>query len=57
MENLNIHTCLHAKLHNGNIIHGLIEDITESGFIIDDDIACKMIKINFSEVKEVFGIY
>ena len=45
---------LHAKLENGAIIHGIIEEVYNNSFMIDDDISGDMFIVENEEIKEVY---
>ena len=58
MGNLHIEngTLLHAKLENGAIIHGIIEEVYNNSFMIDDDISGDMFIVENSEIIEIYEI-
>lgn len=58
MENIHIEsgTLLHAKLENGAIIHGIIEEVYNNSFMIDDDISGDMFIVDNTEIKEIYEI-
>ena len=45
---------LHAKLKNGAIIHGTIEEVYNNSFMIDDDISGDIFIVENEEIKEVY---
>ena len=45
---------LHAKLENGAIIHGIIEEVYNNSFMIDDDISGDVFIVENEEIKEVY---
>ena len=45
---------LHAKLENGAIIHGIIEEVYNNSFMIDDDISGDIFIVENEEIKEVY---
>ena len=45
---------LHAKLENGTIIHGIIEEVYNNSFMIDDDISGDIFIVENEEIKEVY---
>ena len=45
---------LHAKLENGSIIHGTIEEVYSNSFMIDDDISGDIFIVDNTEIKEVY---
>ena len=45
---------LHAKLENEAIIHGIIEEVYNNSFMIDDDISGDMFIVENEEIKEVY---
>ena len=47
-------TLLHAKLENGAIIHGIIEEVYNNSFMIDDDISGDIFIVENEEIKEVY---
>ena len=47
-------TLLHAKLENGTIIHGIIEEVYNNSFMIDDDISGDIFIVENEEIKEVY---
>ena len=47
-------TLLHAKLENGAIIHGIIEEVYNNSFMIDDDISGDIFIVEYEEIKEVY---
>ena len=47
-------TLLHAKLKNGTIIHGIIEEVYNNSFMIDDDISGDIFIVENEEIKEVY---
>ena len=47
-------TLLHAKLENGTIIHGIIEEVYNNSFMIDDDISGDIFIVEYEEIKEVY---
>ena len=47
-------TLLHAKLENGAIIHGIIEEVYNNSFMIDDDISGDIFIVGNEEIKEVY---
>ena len=47
-------TLLHAKLENGVIIHGIIEEVYNNSFMIDDDISGDIFIVENEEIKEVY---
>ena len=47
-------TLLHAKLENGSIIHGTIEEVHDNSFMIDDDISGDIFTVENAEIKEVY---
>lgn len=56
MDNIQIEKglLLHAKLENGAIIHGIIEEVYNNSFMIDDDISGDMFIVKNTEIKEVY---
>ena len=46
---------LHAKLENGAIIHGIIEEVYNNSFMIDDDISGDIFIVENEEIKEVYN--
>ena len=56
MNNIHINNgdLLHAKLENGAIIHGIIEEVYNNSFMIDDDISGDMFIVKNTEIKEVY---
>ena len=56
MDNIQIEKglLLHAKLENGAIIHGIIEEVYNNSFMIDDDISGDMFIVENEEIKEVY---
>ena len=56
MDNIQIEKglLLHAKLENGAIIHGIIEEVYSNSFMIDDDISGDMFIVDNTEIKEVY---
>ena len=47
---------LHAKLENGAIIHGIIEEVYNNSFMIDDDISGDMFIVDNTEITEIYNI-
>ena len=47
-------TLLHAKLENGAIIHGIIEEVYSNSFMIDDDVSGDIFIVENKEIKEVY---
>ena len=47
-------TLLHAKLENGAIIHGTVEEVYNNSFMIDDDISGDIFIVENEEIKEVY---
>ena len=47
---------LHAKLENGSIIHGTIEEVYSNSFMIDDDISGDMFIVDNTEITEIYNI-
>ena len=45
---------LHAKLENGAIIHGTVEEVYNNSFMIDDDISGDIFIVENEEIKEVY---
>ena len=45
---------LHAKLENGAIIHGIVEEVYNNSFMIDDDISGDIFIVENEEIKEVY---
>ena len=45
---------LHAKLENGAVIHGIIEEVYNNSFMIDDDISGDIFIVENEEIKEVY---
>lgn len=58
MGNIHINSgvLLHAKLENGAIIHGIIEEVYNNSFMIDDDISGDMFIVENSEIIEIYEI-
>ena len=56
MNNIHIKNgdLLHAKLENGSIIHGTIEEVYSNSFMIDDDISGDIFIVDNTEIKEVY---
>ena len=46
----------HAKLENGAIIHGIIEEVYNNSFMIDDDISGDMFIVDNTERTEIYNI-
>ena len=46
---------LHAKLENGEIIHGIIEEVYSNSFMIDDDISGDMFIVDNTEITEIYN--
>ena len=45
---------LQAKIKNGAIIHGIIEEVYNNSFMIDDDISGDIFIVENEEIKEVY---
>ena len=45
---------LDAKVVNGAIIHGIIEEVYNNSFMIDDDISGDIFIVKNEEIKEVY---
>ena len=58
MNNIHIKNgdLLHAKLENGEIIHGIIEEVYSNSFMIDDDISGNMFIVDNTEITEIYNI-
>ena len=56
MENITLKkgNLLHAKLKNGEIIHGIIENVYNNSFMIDDDISGDILMLDNEEIEEIY---
>ena len=56
MENIKLEkgNLLHAKLKNGEIIHGIIEKVYNNSFMIDDDISGDILVLDNEEIEEIY---
>ena len=59
MNNIHIKNgdLLHAKLENGAIIHGIIEEVYNNSFMIDDDISGDIFIVDNTEITEIYNIF
>lgn len=56
MENIKLEKgdLLHAKLRNGETIHGIIEKVYNNSFMINDDISGDILVLDNEEIEEVY---